>query len=343
MRHTDERPTGPPLGPLRRRATTPYMIRPVNLRTDLAQLADLIEVAFADSMDAHGRNAVREMRDFSRLSFLFPPTSDTVMGMGMGYVWVEDAKVVGNVSIYPSEMPDESGSVWIIANVSVLPAYRGRGIAKKLMRACMETIQSRRGDVAILQVESQNDAARSLYEQLGFLYEREWTFWRRSASIHRPPLLHAAAEGLFISHRRDAQWRDEYALAQHARPNEHGGLGWQRPLLERYFRPSLWRTLRHWLMLRNTERLHVRQAQRLTAALWLETSVNNPQLTLFTEPDHDGVAAEALMSNIIHRMGASTLLLEHPADDLVTNALLEHYRFSNYRTVFNMRWESAQD
>ena len=41
--------------------------RPVNLRTDLGQLADLIETAFASSMDSNGRAAVREMRTMSNM------------------------------------------------------------------------------------------------------------------------------------------------------------------------------------------------------------------------------------------------------------------------------------
>lgn len=43
-------------------------LRPVNLRTDLAPLADLIELAFADSMDNSGRAAIREMRTLSRVA-----------------------------------------------------------------------------------------------------------------------------------------------------------------------------------------------------------------------------------------------------------------------------------
>ncbi|MCZ7543814.1 MAG: hypothetical protein M5R40_09870 [Anaerolineae bacterium] len=42
-------------------------LRPVNLRIDLGGIADLIEICFADQMDAQGRATVREMRALSRL------------------------------------------------------------------------------------------------------------------------------------------------------------------------------------------------------------------------------------------------------------------------------------
>lgn len=42
-------------------------IRPVNLRTDLPTLADLIELVFAPTMDESGRAAIREMRYMSRM------------------------------------------------------------------------------------------------------------------------------------------------------------------------------------------------------------------------------------------------------------------------------------
>ena len=41
-------------------------LRPVNVRTDLAQLADLMEITFHDTMDESGRAAIRE-RDGRRL------------------------------------------------------------------------------------------------------------------------------------------------------------------------------------------------------------------------------------------------------------------------------------
>ena len=94
-------------------------LRPVNLRTDLAPLADLIELAFADTMDNSGRAAVREMRYLSRMGpglNVLAGVSDLTQGIGLGYVWIEDARLIGNVSIYPANWPSDAGDAWIIAN-----------------------------------------------------------------------------------------------------------------------------------------------------------------------------------------------------------------------------------
>ncbi len=119
-------------------------LRPVNLRTDLAPLADLIELAFSESMDTGGRAAVREMRTLSRLGpglSVVLGMNDLAQGVGLGYVWIEDGRLVGNTSVYPASVP--TGPTWIIANVAVHPDYRGRGIARELVTASLDMIRQR--------------------------------------------------------------------------------------------------------------------------------------------------------------------------------------------------------
>ena len=88
-------------------------LRPVNLRTDLVPLADLIEIAFADTMDSSGRAAVREMRTLSRLGpglSVLLGMNDLAQGVGLGFVWIEDGRLVGNTSVYPTSLPTGSTS-----------------------------------------------------------------------------------------------------------------------------------------------------------------------------------------------------------------------------------------
>src|SRR5687768_12810389 len=68
-------------------------LRPVNLRTDLAPLADLIELAFSDSMDGNGRAAVREMRALSRIGpglNVLAGVNDLTQGISLGYVYMSE-------------------------------------------------------------------------------------------------------------------------------------------------------------------------------------------------------------------------------------------------------------
>lgn len=319
-------------------------LRPVNLRTDLADLADLIEVAFVNSMDSSGRAAVREMRVLSRMGpglNMLAGVNDLTQGISLGYVWIADGKLIGNVSIYPTHYPTNPGSTWIIANVAVHPDYRGRGIATQLMGASLEAIIRRGGSLAVLQVDADNLTAQRLYERLGFVYERAWTHWRRPSTVRvPPPPSHSSA---YITRPRWGDWRLEYALAQQIRPAEHGGMGWLRPLYVGLFRKSLLSTFTDWFNLRAVERLAIYHdsTREILASVWIESTLamGSIQLTLLVAPDYEGLYDEALISLAVRRFGTRQVItLEHPADSPITNAVLERYHFRPQRTLVHMHW-----
>jgi len=201
-------------------------VHPVDFKRDLAALADLIEIAFADSMDSSGRAAIREMRMLSKMGAgarLFSDVNDFLSGITPGYVWFEDGRLVGNVSVYPANLHRDFPPTWIIANVATHPGYRGRGIARQLMRTALDAIadqgrRTRRSGgraAAILQVEHNNYPAKALYESLGFVAEGTFTHWRRPQAARRPQPIENPPH---ISHPRRGEWREEYALATRARP-----------------------------------------------------------------------------------------------------------------------------
>lgn len=320
-------------------------IRSVNLRTDLAPLADLIELAFADTMDTSGRAAVREMRTLSRMRPVMHTllgVSELVQGINLGFVWIEGGRLVGNVSIYPANIPSSFGKIWIIANVAVHPDYRGRGIARELMRAGMNAIRQR-GVGAILQVDADNYVAQRLYDRLGFVREGAWTHWRRSSSLRVPPPV--IQRDFYITRRRDNEWRAEMALAANVRARSGGGLGWQRPLHETLFRPSITKTLNNWINLRSVEHLIVRteNGESLRTSLWIESAfaTSTIQLTMINDPDQAGLCEEALLNLAIRRYGTRTpLTMEHPTDDDAMRPLLLRYGFHTQRSLLHMRWDT---
>jgi ribosomal protein S18 acetylase RimI-like enzyme len=317
-------------------------LRLVNLRTDLGQLADLIELAFASSMDSNGRAAVREMRTLSRgLNFL-PGLNDLAQGMGLGYVWIADGRVVGNVSTYPAVGADNLKNAWVIVNVAVHPDYQRRGIAQQLMQSTMNLIRSRGGKSAILQVDADNATARRLYARMGFIEERGWTTWRRNGLSVRPqPLDNDPA--IYISHPRANEWQSEMALAAKIRPALMGGLGWLRPLHESQFHKIWWRRVVDWFSLKSEEHLIIRSEdeQQVLASLWIENSFGSAttHLTLLVDPDYEGVYDEALLNTAIRRFGGAPLSIEHPSDRTLTTALLRRYQFNVRRDVVHMRWD----
>ncbi|RMG80705.1 MAG: GNAT family N-acetyltransferase [Chloroflexi bacterium] len=320
-------------------------IRPVRLRTDLAALADLIEVCFADRMDAEGRAAVNEMRSLSQMG----PLMSMVIGMGSavlsnskGFVWVEDGKIVGNVSLYPANnWPHDLGAAWIVANVATHPDYRRRGIARKLMQASMNLIQQSRVRYAVLQVDEDNIGAQRLYESLGFITEREWITWRRNTLSNRPE--HPPKwEDVHITRRRRSEWRSEMRLAQQVRPIERGGLGWLQPLHPDFFRLPWNRVLTNLLNFRSTERLviHHPETGEIAASLWIHTAfASRLRLQLMTLPEYQGLFDDALIHTAIRRYGHRAMVIEHPADEAATIDVLRSYSFRRSRSLINMRWD----
>ncbi len=324
----------------------PEGLRPVNLRTDLGPLADLIELAFSDSMDSSGRAAVREMRTLSRIGpglSLLAGVNELTQGISLGYVWVADGRIIGNVSIYSANYPSSFGSAWIIANVAVHPSYRRQGIAHKMMEASMAMIRARGGRRAVLQVDYENTGARRLYERLGFASDGVWTTWRRPTTGRVPPAVSPGS--VYITRRRHGEWRQEYELARRLRPATAGGMGWLRPMHESLFHRTLGKTITDWVSLRTVERLvvHSEDQRQILASLWVDTMLagSNVHLTLLVEPAFQGVYDDALINLAVRRFGArQPLVLEHPTDEAAVGDVLHQYYFRAQRTLVHMSWDA---
>ena len=293
-------------------------------------------------MDSSGRSAIREMRYLSHIGYglhLVSRLNELMLGISMGFVYVADGQLVGNVSVYPSGYPNDMRPAWILANIGVHPAYQRRGIAGELVDAAVGMIAQRRGRQVILQVNRDNDAALRLYERRGFLYERTWRNWQRSGFIKGP---RAEERGLHIARPRPNEWKAEYALAQAARPNSRGGLGWLKPVHKSYFRIQPWKRLLSLLSLNHTERLIIRDdaSDQIVASCWLESLVSSStiRLRMFTSPSIDHRPhAEALLGHVLNRFPRSTILIEHPGDDNTVSELLTHYQFKLKRDLWHMR------
>ena len=317
-------------------------LRPVNLRSDLGELADLIELVFAPGMDHAGREAVREMRLLGRSGLGgLPGLSDIAQGMGHGFVWVAQGRLVGNISLFSGGKPGPD--TWLIANVGVHPDFRRRGIGNRLLEAGIEAIRRQGGRVARLQVDCGNEGAQRLYARRGFLEERAWTHWRREGRIRNLPAQEAGAAR--ISRLRRGEWRAEYALARQLRPQERGGLGWQRPLEREQFRRPLQQRLGDWLNMRVQERLVIRSVDeaQLLASLRVEQGLlgRATRLMLLADAPRQAEHATLLLDHAVRRFGArqQALTLEHPSDEEAVSEALRGLFFRPLREVLHMRLE----
>lgn len=319
-------------------------IRRVNLQTDLAPLADLIELAFRATMDENGRASIREMRHLSKLGVglnVLSRINALAIGIGQGYVSIIDGKLVGNVSVYPASWHKEIGKAWMIANVSTHPDYRKRGIARELMINCMDFVHEKGATHAILQVDYDNEAAIHLYESLGFVRERAFTKWVRTALVTSPSR-NKDLDDIFFTKAGRKDWQEEYNLIESTRPNEQGGIGWLRPLHIKDFRPTLWGELIKIMSFGDKEKLIVRdeETSEIQSLLWIERSIalSRTKLTLFSQPGTDIRYTKALLASVLRRYRSSGFSLEHPYDDASISELLTDYRFRPHRTVWHMTY-----
>lgn len=320
--------------------------RPVQLRTDLGGIADLIELCFAAVIDESGRAAVRDMRTVARsspLMFLLSRADAALGGVELGYVWIEDGQVVGNVSVSPAPMPSANGMTYIVANVATHPNYRRRHIAQTLMTKSLEMIRSRRGRAAVLQVDANNPAAQRMYQSLGFRDERIFTRWQRGSHRGAPARL---PEMPYIT-MLDNDWRALYRLASVARPPERGGVGWLRPTVPELFRPSFLHRIGQFMAMKSAETYIVRdnaadRAHELAGSLRIESQFGGPdRFELMVDPRHSGSLERPLLNFGLRRADERfhSATIEHPADDGAANSVLSDYLFERKQTTLQMRYD----
>lgn len=262
-------------------------LRKVNPRRDMSALADLIDVGFAENLDAAGLDMVTTMRRLGRLGWLgwlvarltLPPAA-----YPQGFVWESEGQVVGNASLMPvAGFPHR----WVMANVVVLPQYRGRGIGADLVRASIDLVRQRRGKKIILQVDDNNTAAQKLYAGLDFKPLTTRRTWLRGAGEPAS----ASVQSDTVHKRSPNQWRTQWELALKIHPE---GLVWPYPPLRMIFQSRRWlsppgvRPGHHWVWIRDHQILG-----SLTARWNLER--NRWRLILFSSPDIRSTAEHELL------------------------------------------------
>jgi GNAT superfamily N-acetyltransferase len=149
--------------------------RPFQLPQDIDTMVTLINEGFqypenpAWSVQADERegmadqfNGIKRIWPILRILQFFAPLLRDAM---RGFIYEEDGKPAGLIN----HMRQRNAPEWYIGNVTVLPAYRRRGIARKLVEATLAEIRAREANAAYLEVVAGNLPAYKLYEELGFV------------------------------------------------------------------------------------------------------------------------------------------------------------------------------
>ncbi len=309
-------------------------VRPVNLQRDLAQIADLIELCFGPVLDRSGWSAVREMKalgQFRPLVWMLTGLTGTLPSWGLGFVWEEDGRVVGNVSVQRSAADPRE---WLIANVAVHPSFRRRGIARALTRAAIALARSQEGRSAILQVDDDNLAAVDLYRSLAFVPMTTRTVWHRSPG----PVPRYPRTEFDVRPRRGGDWKDQYSLARQAMPE---GLAWNQPLRPSDFRPSLSQSFSVFFNGQSREDWVVRESggRLIGSVTTLTNDGGYDTLSVLVHPDRQGQIEQALLVRALRRLGRRPWPagLEYPSGVQSSEAVFEGLDFQPGRKLLWMK------
>ncbi|MEL7252410.1 MAG: GNAT family N-acetyltransferase [Bacteroidota bacterium] len=132
------------------------MIRPATT-TDLPQLADLFDqyrVFYRKEADIHGaQNFIQE-----RL----------LLGDSHIYVSEEAGELQGFVQLYPIFSSTRMRRLWLLNDLFVAPAHRGKGLSLSLLDAGKQLCRETNACGVMLETEKSNTIGNQLYPRAGF-------------------------------------------------------------------------------------------------------------------------------------------------------------------------------
>jgi ribosomal protein S18 acetylase RimI-like enzyme len=318
-----------------RRHTTFSGVRPLDVTRDLAGVADLLAISFVGEMDVGGERAVNEMRAFGRLGplawwmELFVPVGD---GFAPGFVYVDAGRVVGNATV---RRAPAYGRGHIIVNVAVLPEYRGHGIARQLMEACIARAREDGSSWVALEVRVDNTPARHLYQSLGFRQTGAVAQLLRAANAPLPET--DVQVSAWIRKPRAGEEAAVLSLAQSATPE---GLRWAEPLRESEFVFGWDRKVDLWLSGRSEAWWVVESEGKVVGAIEAEmfrSPRGEGRLRMWVAQGHrfHGELIQAALG--ARQVASRTLQLTHPAEDVDALRVFEQYGFRPARMLAHMK------
>lgn len=299
-------------------------LRQTHIIRDLSKIADLVELCFHKNMDSEGQQYVQQMRDASNNRHYLQRVSSS-MPM-LGYVWEDENKIVGNISIVPFGKGN-----FLLANIAVHPDYRRRGIARQLTERGMQHVRERNAKSIWLHVEENNNAAIQLYLSLGFQGKALRTVWNANADLLPQP----KAKNPLITTKGSHFWEENRQWLARSYPEN---LRWYRMPDFQIFRPGLKYWLYRIFVEHDVRQWAIQKDGKPQALLnWIPTHARRSPLWLATTPQADTASlAELLQYARLQLLSQRTqLYIDYPARQHV--AAFTQAGFTAQRTLLWMR------
>ncbi len=190
-------------------------IRPFDLRRDLDEMVDLIEIVFAEDEARLGlsfRAELLSIRTVLPLNLILEHFSDTFRHSFDGFVCEDQGRIIALVNIIRSGLNKEH---WEIENVATHPDYRGKGLARQLVKRAIEHARKYGAKVCVLEVRDDNLPAYKLYESLGFIHYDSNIDLKLETL---PPFQTLSITGFSLRPMKLAGWQPRYDLALRETP-----------------------------------------------------------------------------------------------------------------------------
>jgi hypothetical protein len=251
-----------------------------------------------------------------------------------GYVWQQDGRIIGNVSLIPYFI--RSQRYYLIANVAVHPDYRRQGIARRLTEEAITHARQRSAPATWLHVREENQAAVELYLSLGFVERARRTTWFNTLEYSQPEL---PPDLRFTSPPRSA-WQEQRSWLRQDYPAE---LSWHMPFRMSLLRPGLLgefyriisnATIQQWAL--------VSPSRMLGAVAWQTTAGYANALWLAAPPFSDKNLVHALLVHARqHVPSIRPLMLDYPARQYVE--AIQMAGFKVHQTLIWMELKLQKD
>ncbi len=309
-------------------------VRPLNLSRDTTQVVRLLNLVFGPGMEQEGQRLLDGSAVTSSSISFITRLSQLAQGVPPGFVWEENKRLVGNVSLMSSPVVGR----YLIANVAVHPDFRRRGIARSLMDATLQAVAQKRGRAVLLQVRDDNQEAIRLYESLGFAILGTTTTWQTSAS--RLQEIAVAPNGPTIRPVRQGEWE---AAMQLDRAVSHPDLDWPEPIAYDYYRGGFWRWFYNFMNGRQVETWTTTRQGQLLGVAQITAEFGSPhRLRVRVLPEWQMELTRPLLAKLLRRlnyMRYRSITIEHAAADEAMTLLLQRAGFKAVRTLAMMKHE----